>query len=156
MIFYNIPTKSHISRNGTHIVIRELIINKKKRKIMLVFKNDPFFKMVDNFFDIAEENETHGQVMWNQTYDDNQHLVEFIVPGLSKSDISIVVEENQLKISHEKTEETSKYVNSFGRVFDLPENVDDKKITAKVEDGVLRVLLPKTKKKKSQRTISVN
>lgn len=123
---------------------------------MLVFKNDAFFNLVDNFFDIAEESETHGQVTWNQSYDDNQYSVEFIVPGLTKSDISIVVEENQLKISHEKTEETSKYVNSFGRVFDLPENVDDKKITAKVVDGILVVSLPKTKKKKSQRTISVN
>ena len=123
---------------------------------MLVFKNEPFFKMVDSLFDIAEENETHGQVIWNQSYDDKQHLVEFIVPGLSKSDITVVVEENQLKISHEKKEETSKYVNSFGRVFDLPENVDDKKITAKVEDGILQVFIPKTKKKKSQRTISVN
>jgi HSP20 family protein len=123
---------------------------------MLVFKNDTFFNLVDNFFDIAEESETHGQVTWNQSYDDNQYSVEFIVPGLTKSDISIVVEENQLKISHEKTEETSKYVSSFGRVFDLPENVDDKKITAKVVDGILVVSLPKTKKKKSQRTISVN
>ena len=65
---------------------------------MLVFKNDTFFKMVDSFFNIAEESETHGQVIWNQSYDDNQYSVEFIVPGLSKSDISIIVEENQLKI----------------------------------------------------------
>ena len=123
---------------------------------MIVFKNDPFFKLVDSFFNIGDEDNTHGQVTWNQSYNDNEYSVEFIVPGLSKTDITIVVEENQLKVSHEKTEETSKYVNSFSRIFDLPENIDDKKISAKVEDGVLRVLLPKTKKKNSQRTISVN
>ena len=112
--------------------------------------------LVDSFFNIGDEDNTHGQVTWNQSYNDNEYSVEFIVPGLSKTDITIVVEENQLKVSHEKTEETSKYVNSFSRIFDLPENIDDKKISAKVEDGVLRVLLPKTKKKNSQRTISVN
>lgn len=124
---------------------------------MLVFKKDPFFQLVDSFFNVDEEtnHQSHGNVIWNQSHTENDYIVEFIVPGLHKTDITVSIEDNQLKVSHEKTDDTSKYVGSFSRLFDLPEDVNDKKISASVENGVLKVTLPKNKKKTTTRTVSI-
>lgn len=124
---------------------------------MLVFKKDPFFQLVDSFFNVDEgtNHQSYGNVIWNQSHTENDYIVEFIVPGLHKTDITVSIEDNQLKVSHEKTDDTSKYVESFSRLFDLPEDVNDKKISATVENGVLKVTLPKNKKKTTTRTVSI-
>ncbi len=94
------------------------------------------------------------------------HL-ELIVPGRSKEDFKIQVEQGLLTISFDKKEETSSQdgyktirrefeFKSFKRSFSIDDKVDVNGIQAKYENGVLKLLLPKKEEsKQSARQINV-
>ena len=83
------------------------------------------------------------------------YKIEMAAPGLKKEDFSIDVDRNMLTISCEKETENKtggekdnysrrEYnYTSFSRSLSLPENVDSTKITAKYNDGVLLLSVPK-------------
>ena len=80
------------------------------------------------------------------------------LPGLSKEDVSVSLQENYLTIKGEKKQEseqkeTNYFVSertygSFTRMIELPTAVDAKKIEARFKDGVLEVTLPRTEEAK--------
>ncbi|MCB0554580.1 MAG: Hsp20/alpha crystallin family protein [Phaeodactylibacter sp.] len=86
--------------------------------------------------------------------------VEMAAPGMNKKDFQIELENEILKISSQKEvkqeiKEDDRYTRrefsyqSFQRTFHLPKSVvDDSKIKAKYEDGVLRVMIPKREEAK--------
>jgi HSP20 family protein len=81
--------------------------------------------------------------------------VEIDLPGIKKKDIDINIEDNILTISGERelkdeVEDKNYYkiesaYGSFSRSFTLPEKIDSNKIEAKSTDGVLEVIIPKSK-----------
>lgn len=84
---------------------------------------------------------------------DNQLNVEAHLPNFEQDDVNIQVENNALVISaerHEKEEDKGKkYVvressSSFYRRIALPERADASKISAHLDDGVLKVSVPLT------------
>jgi HSP20 family protein len=89
----------------------------------------------------------------------DSHTDEFeisvAVPGLTKNDIDIHVEENCLKISSEKSYNHHREgknwrirefnYGSFQRIFELPENADTEKIKASMKDGILTIHIGKKK-----------
>jgi len=87
--------------------------------------------------------------------DTNQYEISAEVPGLSKKDLNINIEDSILEISGKKEfKEEKKKKNyhlversygSFSRSFMLPNTIDESKISAGVEDGVLTIILPKKK-----------
>jgi HSP20 family protein len=86
---------------------------------------------------------------------DNEYDIELAAPGFKKEDFKIKVDDDMLTISaearNENKEEKKDYTrqeysySSFSRSFHLPENVKDDAIGAKYEDGMLKLVLPKTK-----------
>ncbi|MCL3781517.1 Hsp20/alpha crystallin family protein [Prolixibacteraceae bacterium JC049] len=70
------------------------------------------------------------------------------VPGLTKSDISIQVEKNILNISGKDEEGVNAdFVSkAFKRSYRLGENIDLKKVDAKLENGILKITLVKKEK----------
>ncbi|PKC59850.1 HSP20-like chaperone [Rhizophagus irregularis] len=85
---------------------------------------------------------------------DNEFLVNAELPGLNKDQINIDVRDNALIISGE-TKKDQKYekgktliqersYGSFTRSISLPPNVKAEDITAKFEDGLLELKLPKS------------
>jgi HSP20 family protein len=96
------------------------------------------------------------------------YIVEMAVPGLKKSDFHIDLDNQVLSISTvTKEENESKEENytrrefgysAFKRTFNLPETVDDEKINAKYENGILNILLPKREeaKQKPARSIKIS
>ncbi|WOD42408.1 Hsp20/alpha crystallin family protein [Hwangdonia lutea] len=101
-----------------------------------------------------------------ETADD--FVVEMAVPGLKKSDFQIDLENQVLSISTETKEENEhkeeNYTrrefgySSFKRTFTLPESVNEDKIDARYNDGILSILLPKKEeaKQKPPRTIKIS
>jgi HSP20 family protein len=95
-------------------------------------------------------------------YSDDDHIfLEAELPGLSREDVQVSVEEGVLTIAGRKTHEKiekdhvhhlqERYFGSFSRSFTLPATVDAKKVEATMTDGVLRVLLAKREKAKTKR-----
>jgi len=109
---------------------------------------------------------TLPKVNIQETPDD--FIVEMAVPGLKKSDFNIDIDNQVLSISTEKKEENEhkeeNYTRrefgyaSFKRTFTLPESVNEEKINATYNEGILRILLPKKEeaKQKPARSIKIS
>ena len=98
-------------------------------------------------------------VMENET----QYIVELAAPGLRKEDFQVHVNEdgnltikmeqkNEVKEGNEKTHYLRREFSysKYEQTLLLPEDVDREGIAARVNDGVLRVDLPKVKKEEQK------
>ncbi|TAE84367.1 MAG: Hsp20/alpha crystallin family protein [Bacteroidetes bacterium] len=87
------------------------------------------------------------------------------LPGLSKDQINVDVNKNQLTISGERKAIEVKegerfhlnesYYGKFSRTFTLPENVNKDAVEASFEHGILTVSLPKTEAKEVRNSIKI-
>ncbi len=96
-----------------------------------------------------------------QETDDN-FMVAVAVPGKTKEDFNIELDNDVLTISSEEKKENEVSENSgkytrkefsysrFKRAFSLPESVDGEKISAAYNNGVLEINLPKKEEAKVQ------
>lgn len=98
--------------------------------------------------------------------DDKSYTVHADLPGVKKEDIDIQVEGNVVRISAESRQEreekqgervirSERYVGRVMRSFTLGMDVDDSAASAKFENGVLELSLPKKPVAESRRKISV-
>ena len=125
---------------------------------MIAKKSDfPFFPtLVDEIFrDFSTTKSTLPAVNIIET--ENFFSVEVAIPGLSKEDVKINVENNVLTISSEKktkkentadnyTRKEYSYT-SFKRSFNLPKDIiDSNKISAAHKNGELIITVPKIEK----------
>ena len=93
-------------------------------------------------------------------------IVDMAVPGLSKSDFNIDLDNQLLSISteikedHEQKDENYTRrefgYSSFKRTFNLPESVNEDQINAKYEEGILSIHLPKKEEAKQKPPRSIN
>jgi HSP20 family protein len=92
--------------------------------------------------------------------DKESFLLRADVPGLSKENIKITLQDNVLTISGEKKQErdqkersyhlTERTYGQFSRTFTLPSKVEQNNITAEFKDGVLEIHLPKSPEAKAK------
>ena len=130
---------------------------------------DPFFDT--DLFDWANRNysETNTTVpSVNIKENADAFNVEMAVPGFDKKDFKIALDHNVLTISSEKKVENNHKngehftrrefsYQSFSRSFTLPEAANGDKISAKYENGILNVEIPKREeaKPKPMRQIAI-
>ncbi|MFZ9376921.1 MAG: Hsp20/alpha crystallin family protein [Candidatus Fonsibacter ubiquis] len=122
---------------------------------MITLFNDPFFKTLDSVF---ETNRLQRLPETKVNKNETSYNVSMSVPGLSKEDLKISTKEGVLKISYEKDEkeESYQFTESFSKQYRIPDDVREKDIEGKVENGVLTITLPIDKKKSLERLISLN
>jgi HSP20 family protein len=85
-------------------------------------------------------------------------LASLDIPGVNFSDINIELEDNKLTISAERKnpfDKTGESVKKYAQTFTLPKNVEEDKINAHYENGVLSLVLPKPADYKSKKKIQV-
>lgn len=92
------------------------------------------------------------------TEDKDNFFIKMEVPGVSKEDVKISVEDNVLTVKGTKkqeikTEETNLIINEiyfgeFSRDFNLSNDVKIESIDAEYNDGVLKITLPKIEEAK--------
>ena len=92
--------------------------------------------------------------------DKEKYSISIEVPGVKKKDLKISVKKEKLIVQGEKREENKRGKESYLRVersygkfmrsINLPMEVDRSRITAKCNNGVLKIILPKKKKGKVQ------
>jgi HSP20 family protein len=113
-------------------------------------------RLFDGFFRDGLQEDAFSSV-WAPAVDvserDNEYVVNVELPGVSRDDVNIVMENNVLTIRGEKkqkNEETKGNVHriertygSFQRSFTIPATIRSEKIDANFKDGVLTVTLPK-------------
>ncbi|HET9947723.1 MAG TPA: Hsp20/alpha crystallin family protein [Longimicrobiales bacterium] len=84
---------------------------------------------------------------------DDEYVLTAEIPGMSKEDVSISVEDDVLTLAGEKKLEKEeedgrvylreREYGAFERCFTLPRNVDAEKITAEYRDGLVHIRMPK-------------
>lgn len=97
----------------------------------------------------------------NVKKDDDGWNLELAVPGLMKENFDIKLEDDELIIGYNEKDFDEDEVNnytkkefaysSFTKRFKIPDDIDKNKITSKYENGVLKLILPKDKKKMEER-----
>lgn len=131
---------------------------------------DPFARMLESFFgEGLYPSEDVSNRTWmpsvNIRETESAFYVEAELPGLTKKDIDITLENNMLKLSGERrfekdTNEESYHrversYGSFLRTFSLPSQVNSEGVKASFKDGVLTVEVPKAEEAKP-RKIAIN
>ena len=120
---------------------------------------DPIDQMLPDFFrrfalPMRLADDTPGDIRIDVTEKDKEYEVRAEIPGAKKEDIRVKVEGNFVSISAEvKKDKEEKsggrvvlketYYGSASRGFSLAHEIDAKAVVAKLEDGVLKLTLPK-------------
>ncbi len=91
---------------------------------------------------------------------EKEYQIELELPGLTRDEVELLVEDDALVIHgrHErKSEDTGRHYHriersfgSFQRILNLPPDADQENVIAKMDDGVLRVTIPRLAEAKSQ------
>jgi HSP20 family protein len=98
--------------------------------------------------------ETPGEIRIDVTERDKEYEVRAEIPGAKKEDIQVKVDGNFVSIAAEVKKDTEErsggrvvmketYYGSASRGFSLAHEIDAAKVVAKLEDGVLKLTLPK-------------
>ena len=126
----------------------------------VMFRNNWFPTVFDDFFNTEVIPTTqHTAPAVNVKVDENAYTMEVAAPGLKKEfcRISINDEGNlniaiENKFEHKEEDKKEHYLRrefsytNYQQAYALPDDVKKDDISAKVEDGVLTIILPKTKK----------
>lgn len=95
---------------------------------------------------------------------ENKIFIEMLTPGIPKEDIQIDCESNKLIVSYKTPKETSvdgEYIqqqifkDGFKNTFKLSAELDENKISAKMNNGILEITVPK-KENKSKNNIKIS
>ncbi|NPV27829.1 MAG: Hsp20/alpha crystallin family protein [Firmicutes bacterium] len=127
-----------------------------------------FRNLLESFFedDVFEQaffaTDRHMRTDIKET--EKEYIIEAELPGFNKDEIQIAVQDDYLTLTaqrlEEKQEENSRYISRerrFGtirRSFRL-DNVDTNNITAKYENGLLCIRLPKLEPRSTSRIIDI-
>lgn len=125
-----------------------------------------FSTLLDRFFqDSIGQNVKQFTPAVDIAEDEKQYEIHVSVPGMKKSDFDLEILDGKLSISGErKMEEKREGKNfhsvetmygSFKRTFFIPDDVNSEGIAANYEDGLLKIVLPKTEKKVNKSKIEV-
>ncbi|RYD27266.1 MAG: Hsp20/alpha crystallin family protein [Verrucomicrobiaceae bacterium] len=106
---------------------------------------------------LGERRDTTSPALWvpaaDASEDETSYLVALELPGVNPTDVKVVVRDNVLTISGERTAVTpaegsknhisERVFGSFQRRFTLPKNADGGNVTAEFKNGVLLTSIPK-------------
>jgi HSP20 family protein len=118
------------------------------------FAETGFDELFRGFFRPVRVEKSPAAIKMDVTEVDNAYVVKAEIPGVSKDDIQVSIEGNQVTIGAEVKRErdvkdgerllrSERYYGSVYRGFTLPVEVDENTSNAKYENGVLELKLAK-------------
>ncbi len=140
-------------------------VNRRNRSVAPTGFDD-FYNMLDDFFTdpwlTGRRTGEAFKIDVQQT--DNAYMIEAELPGVSKDEVSLEMDDGTLRISvnreESKDEETKNYIHrerrysSMSRALYLADAEADG-IAAKLDGGILRVSVPRQKNAESTRRIEI-
>ena len=131
-----------------------------------------FYNMLDDFFG---EGQTQNRNLFRDTFKidieetEKAYLLEAELPGVKKEEVDLGVEDEYLRISVNRQEETRKdengkegknYIHRERRISSMSRrihlaNVNLNEIKAKLEEGILTITIPKEEKMPAARKIDI-
>lgn len=121
----------------------------------MIIRKDEFRNFLDKFFEGELMPFKDVNYLASNIYEtDRDIVVELQIPGFDKKDVKVSFQEGYLKIEgksiEEKEEKNRNYwrreikKGSFLKVIPIPKDVDYKQAKASLNNGILKVTLPKT------------
>jgi len=126
---------------------------------------DDIFNRYRRFASMSGDGETgDASNDWRPVADicesDTEYLIKAELPEVDRNDIHVSVDNGRVTISGERKMDKEEkdatqhriesFYGTFSRSFALPTDVDEKRISAKSENGMLKVHLPKTEVSKTK------
>lgn len=124
--------------------------------------DDQFGRMVENMFEdffapsLLSRGDTGALVSPRLNVSENEKAfeIEAEMPGVAKEDVKVAIDNRRISIEGEAKRESAekegenivyaeRSTRKFARSFTLPADVDDAAAQAKLENGILRLTLPK-------------
>lgn len=126
-----------------------------------------FYNMLDDFFNdnpLSSRFEMNSRFKMDVKDKGNFYLIEAELPGISREEIKLDYQDSYLIISINKNEEINdekeNYIHKERRTTSMQRNVylrdvDVQNIEAKLEDGILKISLPKLEQKSDSLQIEI-
>lgn len=124
-----------------------------------------FDDIFNDFFDISVVDKSGSKTPIHDVIEnDKEYVVEMLLAGVPKENISITIEKDMLTIKAERKETNDikynrkqTYFGKYERSFVLPDNVDVENITSSMSDGILTIIFPKLEDKEipKKKTIEI-
>ena len=116
-------------------------------------------RLFNRFFGELRPMEVIGSCVVDVSEDDEHVYVNAELPGMTREDVELTLENGLLTISGEKKSETipgnedltERYYGRIYRSLTLPSGVDEKRVRATMKEGILRIVLDKTPESKPHR-----
>ena len=116
--------------------------------------NDPLDDLFRGFFRPVQMDREMPQIRMDVKEDETSYAVHADMPGVAKDDIHVTIDGNTVSISAEVKKNTEqkegekvlrreRYFGRVSRSFALENEVDEAAATARYQDGVLELVLPK-------------
>ncbi len=130
----------------------------------VMFKNSWFPTVFDEFFnnENVSSNTTTAPAV-NVKEDLNEYTMEMAVPGIKKEYCRVQLTDDgnlhvaiENKMEHKEEDKKQHFLRrefsytNYQQTYTLPEDVVKEKISAKVDNGILTVVMPKAKKEESK------
>lgn len=118
------------------------------------FETDSLDSLFRGFFRPVKMDRDMPQIRMDVRENEKSYAVHADIPGVSKDDIHVSIDGNTVSISAEVKKNTEqkegekvlrreRYVGRVGRSFALENEVDEATASARYQDGVLELVLPK-------------
>lgn len=124
------------------------------------FKNN---SLLDDFSNIFNGNMFSNNMRTDISENENEYTLDIEMPGVKKDEININFEDNSLiiEIKQEKNNESNdSYIRKERSALNIRrsyylENIDENSIKAKLNDGILKVIVPKKELIENKKTINI-
>lgn len=126
----------------------------KRRKYMSVFESEMRNILKAGLYNIPVYSQTASSNYFFTTNEDN-YTLEVPMIGITKENLSIVIEDNKLTVSAKADDKISYYAREFKQTWYVPKDANLDELAAKLEYGVLRLTVGRVKPVKKVVNVAV-
>tara|TARA_B100001250_G_scaffold401622_1_gene413709 strand:- start:114 stop:500 length:387 start_codon:yes stop_codon:yes gene_type:complete len=127
---------------------------------MLTIRKKPFnyFENFDLLFDNIFNESLRSTVNTSYHYQETEKdiLIEMALPGINKKNIELIYSDGFLNIKHiNEKKDNSRWVQDFNETIKIIKDIDENKISAKFENGIMYIKIPKKEKVINEKVIQI-